>query len=104
MAKVTKQSDGEAARLIAQNIRLSEGPGQSLPNMLRVAPLAISLLGEIKLLAFSDQALRIQLQDPVGGFKHLRCVLHILDQLLSISNLNLHELINLLGIGAYRVP
>jgi hypothetical protein len=40
--------------------------------MLMTAPLAINLLGHIKLLAFSDHALRIRLREPKNGFIHLQ--------------------------------
>ncbi|KAK4099078.1 hypothetical protein N658DRAFT_560555 [Parathielavia hyrcaniae] len=45
---------------------------QNLPHLLMTAPLAINLLGQIRLLAFSDQALLIQLREPGAGFRHLR--------------------------------
>ncbi|KAN0103471.1 hypothetical protein V8E51_011784 [Hyaloscypha variabilis] len=61
-----------AANRVQQDIRLSLGQTQSIPDMLMSAPLAINLLGQIKLLAFSDQALRIRLREPRGGFKHLQ--------------------------------
>ncbi|KAK0111108.1 hypothetical protein ONS95_001485 [Cadophora gregata] len=62
----------DAANRVQQDIRLSLGQTQSLPEMLMSAPLAINLLGQIKLLAFSDHALRIQrLQPPRSGFKYL---------------------------------
>jgi hypothetical protein len=62
----------DAANRVQQDIRLSLGQTQSIPDMLMSAPLAINLLGQIKLLAFSDQALRIRLREPRGGFKHLQ--------------------------------
>lgn len=62
----------EAAGRLQQDLKLSLGQGQSLPNMLMTAPLAINLLGQIKLLAFSDEALCIHLQEPRSGFKYLQ--------------------------------
>lgn len=64
----------EAANRLQQDLRLSLGQRQSLPDMLMTAPLAISLLGQIKLLAFSDHALRIRLREPRDGFKYLQSV------------------------------
>ncbi|EMD61588.1 hypothetical protein COCSADRAFT_39290 [Bipolaris sorokiniana ND90Pr] len=61
-----------AAAQLQQDIRLSLGQTQSLPDMLMSAPLAINLLGNIKLLAFTDHALRIRLTEPHKGFQHLR--------------------------------
>ncbi|KAL7800903.1 hypothetical protein V8C43DRAFT_302111 [Trichoderma afarasin] len=77
MAKVVKASDvavarREAARRLQQDLKLSLGQGQSLPDMLMMAPLAINLLGQIKLLAFSDKALCIHLEEPRSGFQHLQ--------------------------------
>ncbi|QYT05239.1 hypothetical protein H0G86_012133 [Trichoderma simmonsii] len=62
----------EAARRLQQDLKLSLGQGQSLPDMLMMAPLAINLLGQIKLLAFSDKALCIHLEEPRSGFQHLQ--------------------------------
>lgn len=64
----------EAASRLQQDLKLSLGQSQSLPDMLMTAPLAINLLGQIKLLAFSDHALRIRLREPRGGFKYLQYV------------------------------
>ncbi|KAL6798171.1 hypothetical protein J3E68DRAFT_449169 [Trichoderma sp. SZMC 28012] len=77
MAEVMKASDvavarREAARRLQQDLKLSLGQGQSLPDMLMMAPLAINLLGQIKLLAFSDKALCIHLEEPRSGFQHLQ--------------------------------
>jgi hypothetical protein len=60
-----------AADRVQQDLRLSIGQSQSLPDMLMTAPLAINLLGNLKLLAFSDHALRIRLREPRNGFKYL---------------------------------
>ena len=60
-----------AADRIQQDLRLSIGQSQSLPDMLMTAPLAINLLGNLKLLAFSDHALHIRLREPRNGFKYL---------------------------------
>lgn len=54
----------KAAANLQQDLKLSLGQSQSLPGMLRTAPLAINLLGQIELLAFSDDALRIPLTEP----------------------------------------
>lgn len=77
MTEVSKASDLAAARRKAagrlqQDLKLSLGQGQSLPDMLMMAPLAINLLGQIKLLAFSDKALCIHLEEPKDGFKYLQ--------------------------------
>lgn len=64
----------KAADSLQQDIKLSLGQSQSLPDMLMTAPLAINLLGQIKLLAFTDGALRIRLMAPAGGFQHLQWV------------------------------
>ncbi|KAK1829438.1 hypothetical protein QBC39DRAFT_356565 [Podospora conica] len=61
----------KAAGYLQQDIKLSLGQSQSLPDMLMTAPLAINLLGQIKLLAFTDDALRIRLTEPRGGFRYL---------------------------------
>ncbi|KAK4160285.1 hypothetical protein QBC43DRAFT_338377 [Cladorrhinum sp. PSN259] len=62
----------KAAGDLQQDIKLSLAQSQSLPDMLMTAPLAINLLGQIKLLAFSDEALHIRLTEPRGGFRHLQ--------------------------------
>ena len=62
----------EAVASLQEDIKLSLGQGGSLPDMLMTAPLAINLLGHIKLLAFSDHALRIRLREPKNGFIHLQ--------------------------------
>jgi hypothetical protein len=77
MAETSRREDlvvarREAAGRLQQDLKLSLGQSQSLPDMLMTAPLAINLLGQIKLLAFSDQALRIRLQEPRDGFKYLQ--------------------------------
>lgn len=77
MTEAAKASDlavarREAARRLQQDLKLSLGQGQSLPDMLIIAPLAINLLGQIKLLAFSDKALCITLEEPGGNFEHLQ--------------------------------
>jgi hypothetical protein len=77
MAEVAKRDNlavdrREAAGRLQQDLKLSLGQSQSLPDMLMTAPLAINLLGQIKLLAFSDHALRIRLQEPRDGFKYLQ--------------------------------
>lgn len=77
MNEVAKASDlavarREAARRLQQDLKLSLCQGQSLPDMLMMAPLAINLLGQIKLLAFSDKALCIQLEEPRSGFEYLQ--------------------------------
>jgi hypothetical protein len=78
MSQVQNQGDSQvvarrqAASRVQQDIRLSLGQTQSLPHMLMTAPLAVNLLGNIKLLAFSDHALRIRLQEPRGGFQYLQ--------------------------------
>ena len=64
-----------ASAQLQQDIRLSLVQNQNLPDMLMQAPAAINLLGHIKLLAFSDHALRIRLTEPNGGFQHLRQVI-----------------------------
>jgi len=78
MAEVETRGRGAAiarrkvANCLQQDIKLSLGQSQSLPDMLMTAPLAINLLGQIKLLAFTDEALRIRLTEPRGGFQHLQ--------------------------------
>ncbi|KAK4463239.1 hypothetical protein QBC42DRAFT_305028 [Cladorrhinum samala] len=62
----------DAVNRLQRDIKLSLGQKQNLPDMLMTAPLAINLLGQIKLLAFSDDALRIRLTEPQGGFQHLQ--------------------------------
>ncbi|KAK3379009.1 hypothetical protein B0T24DRAFT_716666 [Lasiosphaeria ovina] len=62
----------KASASLQQDIKLSLGQSQSLPDMLMTAPLAINLLGQIKLLAFTDDALRIRLTEPRGGFQYLQ--------------------------------
>ena len=62
----------EAASQMQQDLGLSLAKTDSLPDMLMTAPWAINLIGQIKLLAFSDSALRISLEVPMRGFKHLR--------------------------------
>jgi len=64
----------DAVNRLQRDIKLSLGQKQNLPDMLMTAPLAINLLGQIKLLAFSDDALRIRLTEPQGGFQHLQYV------------------------------
>lgn len=61
----------QAAERVQRDLKLSLGQSQSLPDLLMTAPLAINLLGEIKLLAFSDKALSYELKAPIGGFQHL---------------------------------
>ncbi|KXJ88128.1 hypothetical protein Micbo1qcDRAFT_214731 [Microdochium bolleyi] len=76
----------ETAARLQQDLKLSLGQTQSVPDMLMTAPLAINLLGQIKLLAFTDHALRIRLTEPSGGFKHLKrktlssAIIQIVDQ------------------------
>ena len=61
-----------AANRVQEELLLSLKQTNSLPELLTTAPFAINFLGQIKLLAFSDNALRISLQRPEGGrFKHL---------------------------------
>lgn len=80
MTEVAKRAEDvalarrKAAGYLQQDIKLSLGQSQSLPDMLMTAPLAINLLGQIKLLAFTDDALRIRLTEPRGGFQHLQWV------------------------------
>ncbi|KAK4205447.1 hypothetical protein QBC40DRAFT_260726 [Triangularia verruculosa] len=62
----------KAAGDLQKDIKLSLAQNHSLPDMLMTAPLAINLLGQIKLLAFSDDALHIRLTEPQGGFKHIQ--------------------------------
>lgn len=77
MTELVKHEDDlvarhEAAQRLQQDLKLSLGQNQNIPNMLMTAPTAISLLGQIRLLAFSDHALRIRLTEPRAGFKHLQ--------------------------------
>ncbi|KAI8633695.1 hypothetical protein F5Y19DRAFT_462008 [Xylariaceae sp. FL1651] len=77
MAIVAKSDDlavarREAAGHLQQDLKLSLGQSQSVPDMLMTAPLAINLLGQIKLLAFSYDALRIRLEEPRDGFEYLQ--------------------------------
>jgi hypothetical protein len=79
MAEVATQGSREvserkkAVGKIHQELKLSLAQGESLPELLMYAPLAINFLGQIKLLAFSDHATRVQLTKPeTGAFKHLR--------------------------------
>ncbi len=62
----------EAAAQMQQDLRLSLAKTHSLPDILMTAPWAINLIGQIKLLAFSDSALRINLEAPMRGFQYLR--------------------------------
>lgn len=62
----------EMAAQMQQDIRLSLAKTHSLPDILMTAPWAINLIGQIKLLAFSDNALRINLEAPMCGFQYLR--------------------------------
>lgn len=50
-------------------------PENSLPQMLMAAPFAISFLGQLRILTFSDSALKISLQKPDKGFEYLKYVL-----------------------------
>lgn len=45
---------------------------ENLPDLLSCAPLALGLLGTCRLLACSDAACSIRLEQPVGGWKYLR--------------------------------
>ena len=65
-------STQKAAERLQANLRLSMKPENSLPEMLMVAPFAINFLGRLRLLAFSDSALRIPLEKPDKGFDYLK--------------------------------
>lgn len=60
-----------AAEQVMKDLRMSLQQEDCLPTTLLEAPLVIRLLGEVKLMAFSDVALRIRLDEPRSGFKHL---------------------------------
>jgi hypothetical protein len=62
----------EAATQMQQDLRLTLAKTHSLPDIVMTAPWAINLIGQIKLLAFSDNALRIKLEEPMRGFQYLR--------------------------------
>ncbi|KAL9636882.1 MAG: hypothetical protein Q9204_002081 [Flavoplaca sp. TL-2023a] len=62
----------EAADRLQTNLRLSMKPENSLPQMLMAAPFAISFLGQLRILTFSDSALKISLQKPDKGFEYLK--------------------------------
>ena len=61
-----------AATRVQQELRLSLKQNKTLPELLTSAPFAINFLGQLRLLAFSDSAVRITLQRPENGFKHLQ--------------------------------
>ena len=70
----TALAEESTADRIQQELRLSLKQSQSLPNLLTSAPFAINFLGQLRLHAFSEHALRITLESPEGsvGFKYLK--------------------------------
>lgn len=72
-APIAHSTDRKAAAdRIQQELRQSLKQNQSLPELLTSAPFAINFLGQLKLLAFSENALRITLQQPDNGFEYLK--------------------------------
>lgn len=70
----TAVSARDAADRLQGNLRLSMKSENSLPEMLMAAPFAINFLGQLRLLAFSDSALKISLEKPDKGFDYLKPV------------------------------
>lgn len=71
-APFVRSTDREAAaNRVQQELRESLKQNQSLPELLTSAPLAINFLGQLRLLVFSENAVRITLQQPDKSFKYL---------------------------------
>ncbi|KAL9630390.1 MAG: hypothetical protein Q9164_006441 [Protoblastenia rupestris] len=65
-------STPDAAARLQGRLRLSMKSENNLPEMLMAAPFAINFLGQLRLLAFSDSALKISLEKPDKGFDYIK--------------------------------
>ncbi|KAL8689044.1 MAG: hypothetical protein Q9218_005193 [Villophora microphyllina] len=66
------ESTQEASSRLQDSLRLSMKSENNLREMLMAARFAINFLGQLRLLAFSDDALKISLGKPEKGFDYLK--------------------------------
>ena len=70
------QIDKKQINKLHNDVKSSLAKNQDVASLLSSAPLTLNLIGQVRLLAFSKEIIRVNLQKPrTGKFNHLKYVI-----------------------------